>query len=213
MNSKKRGIYARFFKRVIDFLISLTAIIVLSPLFIILIIAGAIGMKGNPFFLQARPGMIDKTGKEKIFKLIKFRTMTNERDAEGNLLPDAERLNKYGIFLRLTSLDELPQLFNIFAGDCSLIGPRPLLVCYLDRYSEEQRRRHEVRPGLTGLAQVSGRNALEWQNKFKLDVFYVDHLTFRLDLNIFLKTIRVVFSRKDVSSLTSATMEEFTGNN
>lgn len=212
MNNRKRGFYARFVKRAIDFLISLTALIVLSPLMFLLIIAGAIGMKGNPFFLQPRPGMQDKTGKEKIFNLIKFRTMTNERDAEGNLLPDAERLNTYGILLRMTSLDELPQLFNILTGSCSLIGPRPLLVRYLDRYSPEQRRRHEVRPGLTGLAQVSGRNALDWENKFKLDVYYVDHLTFGMDLKIFFRTIIVVFSRRDVSSLTSATMEEFTGN-
>jgi lipopolysaccharide/colanic/teichoic acid biosynthesis glycosyltransferase len=136
----------------------------------------------------------------------------HERDSDGKLLPDEQRLNKYGAFLRMTSLDELPQLFNIFTGSCSLIGPRPLLVRYLDRYSEEQRRRHEVRPGLTGLAQVSGRNALDWQNKFKLDVFYVDHLSFGLDIKIFLRTIKVVFSRRDVSSGTSVTMEEFKGN-
>lgn len=212
MNKKKRGLYACFFKRMIDFLLSLLAIIILSPLLIILIITGAVAMRGNPFFVQQRPGMIDKTGKERIFNLIKFRTMTNERDAEGKLLPDGERLNKYGLFLRMTSLDELPQLFNILTGGCSIIGPRPLLVRYLERYSEEQRRRHEVRPGLTGLAQVSGRNALDWQSKFKLDVYYVDHLSFALDLSIFFKTIKVVFSCRDVSSLTSATMEEFMGN-
>ena len=204
--------YARYFKRALDFVFSVFALIVLSPLVIILIVAGAVGMKGNPFFLQPRPGMMDKNGKEKIFNLVKFRTMTNERDSDGKLLPDEQRLNKYGAFLRMTSLDELPQLFNIFTGSCSLIGPRPLLVRYLDRYSEEQRRRHEVRPGLTGLAQVSGRNALDWQNKFKLDVFYVDHLSFGLDIKIFLRTIKVVFSRRDVSSGTSVTMEEFKGN-
>lgn len=212
MKEKKRSVYARYIKRILDLVISFFVLIILSPVMIILIVAGVIGMKGNPFFIQKRPGMIDKTGKEQIFSLIKFRTMTNERDAEGNLLPDAERLNRYGAFLRTTSLDELPQLFNILWGDCSLIGPRPLLVQYLDRYSKEQRRRHEVRPGLTGYAQINGRNAVSWQKKFEMDVYYVDHISFKLDAGIFFGTIKAIFSHKDISSATSVTMEEFMGN-
>ena len=212
MKEKKRGVYASFVKRFLDLVISFFALLILSPVMLLLIAAGAIGMKGNPFFVQQRPGMIDKTGKERIFKLIKFRTMTDKRDAEGNLLPDAERLNKYGTFLRKTSLDELPQLLNILSGSCSLIGPRPLLVRYLDRYSKEQRRRHEVRPGLTGYAQVNGRNTVTWQEKFEMDVYYVDNISFKLDLKIFFETIKVVFSHKDINSATSVTMEEFMGN-
>ena len=169
-------------------------------------------MKGNPFFVQPRPGKIGKDGKEKIFSLIKFRTMTNEKDKDGNLLPDEKRLNGYGIILRKTSLDELPQLFNVLTGSCALIGPRPLLVRYLDRYSPEQRRRHEVRPGLTGYAQSHGRNNLSWQKKFELDVYYVDHLTFIMDVKVFFKTIIVVLTRSGISSQSSATMEEFMGN-
>ena len=179
---------------------------------LLLMLLGAWQMKGNPFFVQPRPGKIGKDGKEKIFKLIKFRTMTNERDKDGNLLPDEKRLNGYGTILRKTSLDELPQLFNILTGSCALIGPRPLLVRYLDRYSPEQRRRHEVRPGLTGYAQSHGRNNLSWQEKFKLDVYYVDHLTFMMDVKVFFKTISVVLTRSGISSQTSSTMEEFMGN-
>ncbi len=212
MNSNKQGLYARCIKRVLDFVISLTALLILSPLMIILTLIGAFKMRGNPFFVQPRPGKIGKDGKEKIFNLIKFRTMTNEKDSGGNLLPDEKRLNGYGIFLRKTSLDELPQLINILSGNCSLIGPRPLLVCYLDRYSPEQRRRHEVRPGLTGYAQTHGRNNLSWQEKFKLDVYYVDHLTFIMDVKVFFKSIIVVLTRSDISSETAATMEEFMGN-
>ena len=209
---KPFGPYERFIKRPLDFFLSLFALIVLSPIFIILTIVGAIAMKGNPFFVQPRPGKIGKDGKEKIFNLIKFRTMTNERDKDGNLLPDEKRLNGYGTILRKTSLDELPQLLNILTGSCALIGPRPLLVRYLDRYSPEQRRRHEVRPGLTGYAQSHGRNNLSWQEKFKLDVYYVDNLTFMMDVKVFFKTISVVLTRSGISSQTSSTMEEFMGN-
>lgn len=212
MEEKKQGLYARYVKRIIDFIISFIALCVLSPLMLVLIAAGAVGMKGNPFFLQQRPGMIGRDGKEKLFYLIKFRTMTNEKDGNGNLLPDEKRLNKYGIFLRKTSLDELPQLINILTGSCSLIGPRPLLVRYLDRYSKEQRRRHEVRPGLTGYAQVNGRNAVSWQEKFMMDVYYVDNLSFGLDIKIFFETIKVVLMQSSINSETSATMEEFMGN-
>lgn len=212
MNGKKQGVYARCVKRVLDFVISLTALIVLSPVMLLLTLLGAWQMKGNPFFVQPRPGKIGKDGREKIFNLIKFRTMTNEKDKEGNLLPDEKRLNGYGTILRKTSLDELPQLLNILTGSCALIGPRPLLVRYLDRYSPEQRRRHEVRPGLTGYAQSHGRNNLSWKEKFELDVYYVDHLTFMMDVKVFFKTILVVLTRSDISSQSSATMEEFMGN-
>ncbi len=212
MNSKKQGVYARYVKRVLDFVISLTALIILSPVMLLLTLLGAWQMRGNPFFVQPRPGKIGKDGKEKIFHLIKFRTMTNEKDKDGNLLPDEKRLNGYGMILRKTSLDELPQLFNILTGSCALIGPRPLLVRYLDRYSPEQRRRHEVRPGLTGYAQSHGRNNLSWKEKFELDVYYVDHLTFIMDVEVFFKTILVVLTRSDISSQTSVTMEEFMGN-
>ena len=212
MNGKKQGVYARCVKRVLDFVISLTALIVLSPVMLLLTLLGAWQMKGNPFFVQPRPGKIGRDGREKIFNLIKFRTMTNERDKEGNLLPDEKRLNGYGTILRKTSLDELPQLLNILTGSCALIGPRPLLVRYLDRYSPEQRRRHDVRPGLTGYAQSHGRNNLSWKEKFELDVYYVDHLTFMMDVKVFFKTILVVLTRSDISSQGSATMEEFMGN-
>lgn len=204
--------YAKFFKRFFDFILSLTALIVLSPVLLILTIIGAIAMKGNPFFIQKRPGMIDKkTGKERILSLVKFRTMTNERDSEGNLLPDEKRLVPYGKFLRSTSLDELPSIWNIVVGSCSLVGPRPLLVAYLPRYSPEQRRRHEVRPGLTGYAQAYGRNSLTWEEKFEKDIYYVDHISLWLDIKIIFKTVAVVLKREGISSETSATMEEFMG--
>ena len=204
--------YAKFFKRFFDFILSLTALIVLSPVLLILTIIGAIAMKGNPFFIQKRPGMIDKkTGKERILSLVKFRTMTNERDSDGNLLPDEKRLVPYGKFLRSTSLDELPSIWNIVVGSCSLVGPRPLLVAYLPRYSPEQRRRHEVRPGLTGYAQAYGRNSLTWEEKFEKDVYYVDHISLWLDIKIIFKTVAVVLKREGISSETSATMEEFMG--
>ena len=191
--------YAKFFKRVLDFSLSLLALIVLSPILLILMIVGAIAMGGNPFFTQLRPGKIDKrTGKEKIFRLIKFRTMSNKKDAEGNLLPDAVRLNKYGRILRSTSLDELPELLNIIKGDMSIVGPRPLLVEYLPYYSEIERHRHSVRPGLTGLAQVNGRNAITWENIFALDLEYVNNLSFSTDLKILFLTVYKVLKRSDI---------------
>ncbi len=198
--------YAHFFKRILDFILSLLAIICFSPLLLVLTILGYFKMKGNPFFTQERPGL-----HEKIFKLVKFRTMTNEKDKDGNLLPDEQRLNSYGKFLRSTSLDELPELYNILKGDMSIIGPRPLLVRYLSRYSEEQRHRHDVRPGLTGYAQAHGRNAVTWEDKFKMDVWYTRNVSFKTDWNIFWDTVRVVLKREGISSETSATMEEFMG--
>lgn len=199
--------YAKCYKRLLDFLLSLIGIIVSSPILLILTIVGAVKMKGNPFFTQERPGY-----HEKIFKLIKFRTMTNEKDSNGNLLPDEKRLIPYGRFLRSTSLDELPELFNILVGQMAIIGPRPLLVRYLSRYNAEQHRRHEVRPGLTGYAQAHGRNAISWEEKFKMDVWYVDHVSFRVDVNILLETVKAVVRREGISSSTSDTMEEFMGN-
>ena len=204
--------YARFFKRIMDFTLSLFALLFLSPILLVLAIIGAIAMKGNPFFTQLRPGKIDKkTGKEKIFKLVKFRTMSNAKDKDGNLLPDEIRLNKYGRFLRSTSLDELPELWNILIGDMSIIGPRPLLVKYIPLYSEEQRKRHNVRPGLTGYAQINGRNAISWEERFKLDVDYVNNITFIGDIKIILGTVLAVIRCDGISSETSATMEEFRG--
>ncbi len=209
---KPYGPYERFIKRPLDFTLAFAALIVLSPLLLILTIFGAIAMKGNPFFVQQRPGRIDKkTGQEKIFHLLKFRTMTSAKDQNGNLLPDEKRLNKYGKLLRTTSLDELPELINILKGDISIVGPRPLLVEYLPRYSSEQRHRHDVRPGLTGYAQVHGRNAISWEERFKLDIDYVHQITFLRDVRILFETVRVVFSHKGISSETSVTMEEFTG--
>lgn len=203
--------YAKFFKRLIDFILSVIALIVLSPVLLVLTVIGAIAMKGNPFFLQPRPGKKGKDGKEKIFKLIKFRTMSNAKDKDGNLLPDDQRLGKYGAWLRSTSLDELPELVNIAVGHLSCCGPRPLLVSYLPLYSPEQRRRHDVRPGLTGYAQAYGRNSLTWEEKFEKDVYYVDNISFLLDVKIILKTISVVFKREGISSDTSVTMEEYKG--
>ena len=168
-------------------------------------------MKGNPFFTQQRPGKIGKDRKEKIFRLIKFRTMTCEKDAEGNFLPDEQRLTRYGKILRSTSLDELPELVNVFLGEMSLVGPRPLLVKYLPLYNEEQRHRHDVRPGLTGYAQVHGRNAISWEEKFKLDVEYTRKISLFGDIKILFETVLKVFRREGISSDTSATMEEFKG--
>lgn len=192
-------LYKQFFKRFYDFFLSFLALIVLSPLLLILTVVGAIAMKGNPFFTQKRPGKISKkTKEERIFKLVKFRTMTNAKDENGNLLPDEKRLNGYGKFLRKTSLDELPELFNIFIGDMSIIGPRPLLVEYLPWYTEDERRRHSIRPGLTGWAQVNGRNEVKWDKRLALDVEYVDKLSLKLDVKIFFMTVLKVLSRKDV---------------
>lgn len=185
--------YAKFFKRVLDLFLSFFALLCLSPLLIVLTLAGAVAMKGNPFFTQQRPGL-----HERIFKLIKFRTMTNEKDKEGNLLPDSVRLNKYGRFLRSTSLDELPELINIFKGDMSIVGPRPLVVQYLPYYTEEERHRHDVRPGLTGLAQVNGRNSLSWEVKFGFDLEYAKNISFKNDIKIIIDTVLVVLKRSDI---------------
>jgi lipopolysaccharide/colanic/teichoic acid biosynthesis glycosyltransferase len=191
--------YAKFFKRIIDFLVSLTALLILFPILLILAIIGAIKMNGNPFFVQERPGRIDKkTGKEKIFKLIKFRTMANIKGEDGELLPDDVRLNKYGAFLRSTSLDELPELLNILKGDMSIVGPRPQLVRDMVFMSAEQRKRHGIRPGLTGLAQVSGRNNITWEEKFEFDLEYMKKITFLGDLKILFRTVGKVFKREDV---------------
>ena len=198
--------YAKFFKRLIDFILALLGIVILSPILIVLIALGAIFMGGNPFFTQERPGK-----NERVFKLVKFRTMDNRRDANGELLPDEVRLNRYGRFLRSTSLDELPELFNILVGDMALIGPRPLLVRYLSRYNEEQKHRHDVRPGLTGYAQAHGRNAVSWEDKFAMDVWYARNISFLLDCQIIVDTVKTVLNREGISSETSATMEEFMG--
>ena len=196
--------YSKVFKRVIDFTLSLIALFVLSPILLVLIVIGAIAMKGNPFFTQHRPGK-----NEKIFKLIKFRTMSNAKDKEGNLLPDGERLNKYGRFLRSTSLDELPELLNILVGDMAIVGPRPLLPEYLPWYTENERHRHDVRPGLTGLAQVSGRNNVEWEKRFKLDVEYVNNISFINDIKVLFLTIKKVLGKSDVSEDTSKSEGNF----
>lgn len=190
--------YEKFFKRVLDFIISVTVLIVLSPVFLALTIIGAIVMKGNPFFLQPRPGKKGKDGKEKIFKLIKFRTMSNAKDENGNLLPDEKRLNKYGIWLRDTSIDELPEFVNIAMGSLSLCGPRPFLVRDMVFMTEEQRRRHDVRPGLTGLAQVNGRNNITWDQKIEYDLEYIDgKITLVGDIKIVFKTVGKVLKRSD----------------
>ena len=201
--------YKHFFKRLIDFLVALVAIICLSPLFLIVTLWLMIANKGaGAFFLQPRPGK-----DAKIFKVIKYKTMTDEKDADGQLLPDEQRLTRVGRFVRSTSIDELPQLFNVLKGDMALIGPRPLLVKYLPLYSPEQARRHEVRPGITGWAQCHGRNAISWKEKFELDVWYVDHLSFVTDLKVIYHTIGTVLNRSGISHEGSATMEAFNGNN
>ena len=205
---KPYGPYEKYFKRPIDVLCGILTVIVFSWLYVILIILGAIFMRGNPFFIQERPG---KDGK--IFKLIKFRSMDNRKDKNGNLLPDGIRLNKYGRILRKTSLDEIPEIFNVIKGDMSLIGPRPLLVQYLPLYSEKQRHRHDVRPGLSGYAQVNGRNAISWKKKFELDIWYVDHVCFMTDIMIFYKTLKCVISRKGISQKGEATTKPFDGKN
>lgn len=190
--------YATFWKRFFDFTLSLLALIVLSPILLILTVVGAIAMRGNPFFTQLRPGKKGRDGKEKIFRLIKFRTMSNKRDRNGNLLPDADRLNGYGKFLRATSLDELGELLNILKGDMSIVGPRPQLVRDMVFMTEEQRIRHSVRPGLTGLAQVSGRNAIAWEEKFKYDLQYIKHITLWGDIKILFRTVFKVLKHSDV---------------
>lgn len=201
--------YAKYIKRIIDFFLSLMALFVLFPVLLILTITGAVAMGGNPFFVQPRPGKKDKNGNEKIFKLIKFRTMSNKKDKEGNLLPDEQRLNKYGRLLRSTSLDELPELINILLGQLSIVGPRPLAVQYLPYFTEAERERHSVRPGLTGLAQVNGRNSLKWEEKFDYDLEYVQNITFKNDVKIILKTIRTVFVRENIGVRGNETLVDF----
>lgn len=201
--------YKEIIKQLLDVSLALVILIVFSPIFFVVSCCLCfINKKTSIFFLQARPG---KHGK--IFKVIKFKTMTDERDHEGNLLPDAMRLTKIGKFIRSTSIDELPQLINVLKGDMALIGPRPLLVKYLLLYNKEQARRHEVKPGITGWAQVNGRNAISWQQRFEYDVWYVDHMSFKLDLKILFLTVKKVFKREGISSGTSVTMEAFNGNN
>ena len=200
--------YKHFFKRLFDFIISLIALVIISPLLLVVTIWLHFANKGaGAFFLQERPGK-----NAKIFKVIKFKTMTDERDQNGNLLPDEKRLTKVGRFVRSTSIDELPQLINVLKGDMALIGPRPLLVEYLPLYSKEQARRHEVRPGISGWAQCHGRNAISWTEKFKLDVWYVDHVSLMTDLKVILITIKKVFFRDGISQEGQATMEAFKGN-
>ena len=191
-------LYKPFFKRFYDFILSLLALVVLSPLLLVLTIVGAIAMHGNPFFTQQRPGKKDKNGNEKIFKLIKFRSMSNKKDENGNLLPDDQRLNKFGKILRSTSLDELPELLNILKGDMSIVGPRPQLVRDMVFMTDEQRQRHNVRPGLTGLAQVSGRNNISWDEKFTYDLRYIKKITLLSDIKIIFQTAFKVFKRSDV---------------
>ncbi|MES9699117.1 MULTISPECIES: sugar transferase [Bacillus] len=207
MRSPKIGIYGRFIKRPMDFILSLIAIIMLSPVFFIVAFLVKTKLGSPVLFKQERPGLHGD-----IFKMYKFRTMTDEKNEDGELLPDSVRLTKFGKFLRSTSLDELPGLFNIFKGNMSIIGPRPLLVQYLPLYNEHQKRRHEVRPGLSGLAQVNGRNAISWEEKFNYDVEYVDNVSFTTDWKIILLTIKKVFIREGINSETAATMEAFKGN-
>lgn len=196
--------YAKYLKRVIDFSLSLIALIVLSPLLLVLIVLGTVFMRGNPFFTQERPGK-----DEKIFKLIKFRTMDNRKNKEGKLLPDEVRLNKYGHFLRATSLDELPELANIVKGDMSIIGPRPLMARYLDYYTEEERKRHNVRPGLSGYAQVHGRNNVDWGERMKMDIYYAEHISFGMDVKILIDTILIVLKREGISVEDMTNFDDF----
>lgn len=196
--------YAKYIKRPLDFFLSFCALTVLSPVFLVLIILGAVKMKGNPFFVQLRPGK-----DEEIFCLIKFRTMTCETDKDGNLLPDEERLTKYGQFLRSTSLDELPELINIFMGDMAVIGPRPLLVNYIPYYTDEERHRHDIRPGLTGLAQVSGRNTVTWEKRFEIDIQYRNNITFLNDVKIIIDTIKSVLSHESIELNAMENFDEY----
>ena len=208
MKSKSNGLYCKLIKRFMDFLIAALSIIIFSPLLIILAILVRVKLGGPVIFKQERPGLNGK-----VFKLYKFRTMTDAKDENGNLLDDEYRLTSFGKKLRSTSLDELPELYNILKGNMSIVGPRPLLVKYLPLYSDEQKRRHDVRPGLTGLAQVSGRNAITWTEKFNKDIEYVDNVSLGLDVSIFFKTIYCVLKREGINSDSAATMEDFTGNN
>lgn len=199
--------YQNYFKRLFDFLIALIALLLLSPVFLLVTFGLFFANNGTPFFLQTRPGK-----DEKLFRIVKFKTMNDKKDSEGNLLTDAERLTTIGRFVRKTSLDELPQLFNVLKGDMSLIGPRPLLVQYLPLYNAEQKKRHDVRPGITGWAQVNGRNAISWEQKFAYDVWYVDNCSFLLDIKIVVLTLKKVFVREGISQEGHATMETFKGN-
>lgn len=199
--------YSSFFKPLLDCIAASIGFIIMLPIFLIIVLLLLISNKGGVFFRQARPG---KAGK--IFRIVKFKTMNNKKGPDGNLLPDAERLTPIGIFIRKTSLDEIPQLLNVIIGDMSLVGPRPLLVEYLPLYTAEQNRRHEVKPGITGWAQVNGRNAISWSEKFELDVWYVNNIGFFLDIKILFLTIRNVIYRKNITSSTSVTMERFNGN-
>ena len=208
MKSKSNGLYCKLIKRFMDFLIAALSIIIFSPLLIILAILVRVKLGGPVIFKQERPGLNGK-----VFKLYKFRTMTDAKDENGNLLDDEYRLTSFGKKLRSTSLDELPEFYNILKGDMSIVGPRPLLVKYLPLYSDEQKRRHDVRPGLTGLAQVSGRNAITWTEKFNKDIEYVDNVSLGLDISIFFKTIYCVLKKEGINSDSAATMEDFTGNN
>ncbi|WP_324757996.1 sugar transferase [Sphingobacterium thalpophilum] len=200
--------YKFFFKRLIDFVVAFLALLILSPVFIIVMIGLYFANDGKPFFFQSRPGL-----NEKIFKIIKFKTMNDKKDADGNLLPDADRLTPIGAFVRKTSLDEIPQLINVLKGDMAIIGPRPLLIQYLPLYNPVQRRRHEVRPGITGWAQINGRNAISWSRKFELDIWYVDHVSFQTDLKVFFLTFKKVFKSEGISAEGHVTIEPFNGNN
>ncbi|AZA55375.1 sugar transferase [Chryseobacterium sp. G0201] len=200
--------YKFFFKRVIDFLIALTALMVLSPVFIVVTILLYFANQGKPFFVQARPGL-----NEKIFNIIKFKTMNDKKDVQGNYLPDSERLTPIGSFIRQTSLDELPQLINVLKGDMALIGPRPLLPQYLPLYNESQKRRHNIRPGITGWAQVNGRNAISWTMKFELDIWYIDNVSFATDCKVMFLTLKKVIKKEGINQAQQATVEAFKGNN
>ncbi|PKA84354.1 lipopolysaccharide/colanic/teichoic acid biosynthesis glycosyltransferase [Ulvibacter sp. MAR_2010_11] len=199
--------YRNFIKPIIDFLTAFVAIIVLSPVFIAVTVILAVSNSGNPFFIQRRPGK-----DERIFSIVKFKTMTNARDAKGELLSDEKRLTGIGKWIRSTSIDEIPQLFNVLMGDMSLVGPRPLLPEYLSLYSENQKKRHQVKPGITGWAQVNGRNAISWDEKLNLDIWYVEHLSFLLDFNILIRTVKKVFNRDGISTPNEATTTRFKGN-
>jgi len=198
--------YRFFFKRILDFIIATTAFLILFPIFITVVIVLSLVNRGKPFFLQPRPGK-----NERIFRVIKFKTMTDEKDADGKLLPDYQRITSAGRFIRKTSLDEIPQLLNVIKGDMSLIGPRPLLVRYLPLYNTKQKRRHEIRPGITGWAQVNGRNSISWEQKFDYDVWYVDHCSFSLDIKILLMTILKVFKRDGINAESNIPMRPFLG--
>lgn len=200
--------YKNYIKRLFDFLIAFIGLIILSPVFLIVTVGLYFANHGKPFFFQARPGL-----NEKIFKIIKFKTMNDKKDKDGNLLPDADRLTQIGSFVRKTSLDEIPQLINVLNGDMAIIGPRPLRTYYLPLYNEVQKRRHNVRPGITGWAQVNGRNAISWTKKFELDVYYVDNINFLLDVKIFFLTIKKVFIKEGISQKGQATVERFNGFN